>query len=71
MINQSIQQQDDSHAYAKDKIRKLKDENRKLHSLLLETEERFKSKLDQTKKESENIMKVFNQILPVMKQAIQ
>lgn len=47
-------------AYTKDKIRKLKDENRKLHTLLTETEERFKSKLDQTRKESENIMKVFH-----------
>jgi len=57
-------------AYTKEKIRKLKDENRKLHTLLTETEERFKSKLDQTRKESENIMKVFNQILPLLKQTM-
>eukprot|EP00347_Sterkiella_histriomuscorum_P006388 403352953 len=71
VINQQIQQQDDGNlAYAKEKIRKLKDENKKLHTLLNETEERFKSKLDQTRKESENIMKVFNQILPILKQAM-
>ena len=53
-----------------DKIRKLKDENKKLHSLLQDTEERFRSKLDQTKKESENITKAFNKILPLLKQSL-
>jgi hypothetical protein len=46
--------------YAKDKIKKLKDENKKLQVLLVETEERFKSKLDQNRKESDGILKVFN-----------
>jgi hypothetical protein len=32
--------------YAREKIKKLKEENKKLHTLLIETEERFKSKLD-------------------------
>ena len=50
-----------------EKIRKLKDENKKLHSLLKETEEMFKTKLDQTRKESENITKAFNKILPLLK----
>ena len=50
-----------------EKIRKLKDENKTLHSLLKETEERFKTKLDQTRKESENITKAFNKILPLLK----
>lgn len=53
-----------------EKIRKLKDENKKLQQLLQETEERFKSKLDQTRRESESIMKVFNQILPILKHAL-
>ncbi len=53
--------------HAKEKIKKLKDENKKLHQLLVETEERFKSKLDQTRKESEGIMKIFGQLLPVLK----
>ena len=46
--------------YTRDKIKKIKDENKKLHSLLTETEEKFKSKMDQTRKESQNMMKVFN-----------
>jgi hypothetical protein len=57
-----ISKQSDESAltFAKDKIRKLKDENKKLHLLLVETEDRFKSKLDQTRRESEGIMKMFS-----------
>jgi hypothetical protein len=50
-----------------EKIRRLKDENKKLYGLLQDTEERFKCKLDQTRIESENIIKAFNKILPVLK----
>ncbi|CDW89900.1 UNKNOWN [Stylonychia lemnae] len=71
VINQQIQQQDDSNLiYTKEKIKKLKDENKKLHQLLTDTEERFKSKLDQTRRESEGIMKIFNQILPILRQVM-
>mmetsp|Transcript_24530 Transcript_24530/g.24125 ORF Transcript_24530/g.24125 Transcript_24530/m.24125 type:complete len:103 (-) Transcript_24530:445-753(-) len=54
----------------REKMRRLKEENRNLRGLLRETEDRFKSKLDQSRKESENLTKIFKQILPVLKQAL-
>lgn len=61
---------DENLAYYRDKIQKLKKENRKLHNLLSETEEKFKSKLDQSRRDSENIQRVFNQILPALQNLI-
>jgi len=36
----------------RDRIRRLKTENAKLHNLLIEAEEKFKTRFDQTRKES-------------------
>jgi len=51
-------------------MRKLREENKNLKSLLKETEDRFKSKLDQSRKESENLSKIFKQMVPILRQAI-
>ncbi|TNV85012.1 hypothetical protein FGO68_gene11157 [Halteria grandinella] len=54
----------------RDRIRKLKADNQKLYLLLTETEDKFKSKIDQSRKESLNIMKIIAQILPYVRNAL-
>ena len=54
----------------RDRIRKLKSENLKLYQLLNETEDSFKNKIEQTRKESQNIMKIIGQILPYVRKAL-
>lgn len=54
----------------RERIRRLKTENAKLHSLLTETEEKFKSRIDQSRKDSQNIMNLIAQILPYVKKTL-
>ena len=54
----------------RDRIRRLKTENTKLLSLLTETEEKFKSRIDQTRKESHTIINLIAQILPYVKRTL-
>ena len=50
-------------------MRRLKTENLKLLQLLNETEEKFKSKIDQTRKDSTHVTRLIGQILPYIKRA--
>jgi hypothetical protein len=52
-------------------MRRLKTENLKLLQLLNETEEKFKGKIDQSRKESTNVMRLIGQIMPYVKRALQ
>jgi hypothetical protein len=54
----------------RDRLRRLKSENLKLLQLLNETEEKFKTRIDQSRKESNNIMRLIGQILPYVKRAL-
>jgi hypothetical protein len=54
----------------RDRIRRLKTENTKLLNLLTETEEKFKTRIDQTRKESQTIMNLIAQILPYVKKTL-
>jgi hypothetical protein len=48
----------------------LKTENTKLLTLLTETEEKFKTRIDQSRKESQTIMNLIAQILPYVKKTL-
>jgi vacuolar-type H+-ATPase subunit I/STV1 len=48
-------------------MRRLKTENLKLLQLLNETEEKFRAKIDQTRKESTTVMRLISLILPYVR----
>lgn len=48
-------------------MRRLKTENLKLLQLLNETEEKFKTRIDQTRKESTTVMRLIALILPFVR----
>ena len=48
-------------------MRRLKSENLKLLQLLNETEEKFKMRIDQTRKESTTVMRLIALILPFVR----
>ena len=53
-----------------EKIKMLKQENKKLISLLRDSEKLFYQKLKETKKESENLSTLFKQLWPLIKHKV-